>query len=70
MEPNISEEHMSPSSVSNSKPRKKLTEAGGKLILLSASAYFFDPEDGGNMFLQNIMFSLNYTVLQPRRLYA
>jgi hypothetical protein len=64
---------MSPGS--KSKPRKKLAEAGGKLILLPVSAYFlhgllFDPEDGSNMFLQNIVFSLNYKVLQPRRLYA
>jgi hypothetical protein len=26
----------------------------------------FDPEDGGNMFLQNIRLSLNYVALQPK----
>jgi hypothetical protein len=27
--------------------------------------FLFDPEDGGNMFFQNIDLSLNYTVLNP-----
>lgn len=30
----------------------------------------FDPEDGGNMFIRNVGFSPNYTVLQPRRPYS
>jgi hypothetical protein len=30
----------------------------------------FNPEDGGNMFLQNIRLPLNYLVLQPRRPYS
>jgi hypothetical protein len=28
---------------------------------------FFDPEDGGNIFLRNSGFSTNHTVLQPSR---
>jgi hypothetical protein len=44
-----------------------------KLSLLPASAGFllgllFDPEDGGNVLLRNMVFSPNYTELQPRRL--
>lgn len=42
-----------------------------KTILFSASAhllpvFIFDPEDGGERFLLNIVLSLNYITLQPR----
>jgi hypothetical protein len=33
-------------------------------------AYFFNPEDEGNVFLRNVGLSLNYTVLQSRRPYT
>jgi hypothetical protein len=52
-----------PSSGSKSKPNTKPAEAGGKLRLL------FVPEDGSNMFLQNIRLSLNCMSLKPRRPY-
>jgi hypothetical protein len=29
-------------------------QAGGKLCSLVCGTYFFDPEDGGEMFLQNV----------------
>jgi hypothetical protein len=31
------------------------------------TALLFDPEDGSDMFLQNIRLSLNYMALQPRK---
>jgi hypothetical protein len=31
---------------------------------------FFDPENGGGMFLRNVGFSPDYTELQPRRYYS
>jgi hypothetical protein len=45
----------------------------GGISFLYASAdfllgLFFEPEDGGNMFLQNMKLSLNNTALQPGRL--
>jgi hypothetical protein len=34
-------------------------------------AYFFDPEDGGDMFLRNVGWHpTDYTVLYPRRWYS
>jgi hypothetical protein len=54
-------------------PSKKPEEAGSKqLSLLLASVCFmlgllFYSKDGGDMFLQNVWFSPNYTLLQPRR---
>jgi hypothetical protein len=47
-----------PSSGLKSKPSKKPAEAGRKLR-------FFNPEDGANMFVQNVRFCLQYMVLQP-----
>jgi hypothetical protein len=39
--------------------------------LVSCSAYFFDSEDGGDMFLQNVGCHLtDYKALYPRRLYS
>jgi hypothetical protein len=53
-----------PSSGSKSKPSKKPEEAGDKLSETPASAgffsgLFFDPQDGGAMFLLNVGMSLN-----------
>jgi hypothetical protein len=44
---------------SKSKPSNK-PDVGMLLGLL------FNPEDGGNMFLQHINLSMNYMVLEPR----
>jgi hypothetical protein len=33
-------------------------------------ALVFDPEVGGDMFLQNVGLSVNYMTLQPRRMYC
>jgi hypothetical protein len=38
------------------------------LTLVSLPAYFFDPENGGNIFLLNV--STDYTALYPRRWYS
>jgi hypothetical protein len=64
-----------PSSGSKNKPSKKPTEADRKLSLLPVSAdfllgLFFSPQDGGDIILRNARLSLNYTALQPRRLYS
>jgi hypothetical protein len=37
-----------------SRPSKKLAEVGGKLSLLRL---LFDPENGGDIFLRNVLFS-------------
>jgi hypothetical protein len=63
-----------PSSALNSKPQR---EASGKMLLislLSTCVDFFpvlliDPEDGSDMFLQNIGLPLNYLALPPRSPY-
>jgi hypothetical protein len=61
------------SSGSKSKKRKKPAEVELSLLPTSASfllGLFFDPEYGGDMFLQNTGLSPNYTVLQPRSPYS
>jgi hypothetical protein len=40
--------------------------AGGKL-LVSFSAYLFDPEDGGDMFLRNVVTSQNMILFKIRK---
>jgi hypothetical protein len=44
-------------------------KAGGKQSLAGfLLGLFFDPEDGGDMFLRNVdSFSTDYTALHPRR---
>jgi hypothetical protein len=69
-----------PSSGLKSKSSKKLTETDGKLRSFhlklqpvsdgSLLGIFFGPQDGGDMFLQYIGLSPNYTALQPRKLYT
>jgi hypothetical protein len=48
---------------SKNKPRKIQREAGSKQVVL-----FFDPEDGGEIFMRDIRcFSTGYTVIYPRK---
>jgi hypothetical protein len=56
-----------PSSGLNSTSYRKSEEADNKLSL---PCLLFNNEDGCNMFLSNIRLLLNYTGLQPRRLYS
>jgi hypothetical protein len=60
-----------PSSESGSKPSKKPARSRRQTTLLLLPGFLLgllsDPEDGGDMFLQNARLSPNYTALQPRR---
>jgi hypothetical protein len=56
---NVSEEHIT----SIFRWKRLLPSSDGFLLAL-----FFNPEDGGNMFLRNVSFFPNYTVLQLRKL--
>jgi hypothetical protein len=47
---------------SKSKLKNKPAEEGVKVS--------FNPEDGGSILLRNVGLSLNYVVLQPRRLHC
>jgi hypothetical protein len=58
--------------MSKSKQGMKLIVGGGKQIFPSASdgcflRLLFEPEDGGDMSLRNVVFSPKYTALQPGR---
>jgi hypothetical protein len=61
-----------PSSWQRINRAEKSVKAGGKLSHLFHSGFlfslFFDPEDGGDMFVRNIgLLSTDYTTLFPRR---
>jgi hypothetical protein len=55
-----------PSSGSTSKTSKKPVRSTCQTEL----GLHISPEDGGNIFLQNISLSLNYMALQPKRSYS
>jgi hypothetical protein len=44
-------------------------QLAASFTLVPSSGSLFDPEDGGDMFLQSVVFSTDYTELQPGRLY-
>jgi hypothetical protein len=51
--------------------RKNRLSLPTAFTLVSCSAYFFDPEDWGDMFLRNVGWrSTDYTALYPRRWYS
>jgi hypothetical protein len=58
-----------PFSGSKIKPNNKSAEADGKLNYPPFTGFFFgvffDPENGGDMFLRNVGLSPNYTALKP-----
>jgi hypothetical protein len=60
-----------PSLRSESKLSKVPAETCGKRLTPASvgfmSGLFFDTEDGGDMFLRNVVISPNYTAIQPYR---
>jgi hypothetical protein len=56
-----------PSSQLKSKPNEKSAEAAYKLSICFC---LFNRGDGGPIFRRNVELFLNYTVLQPRKLYS
>jgi hypothetical protein len=60
-----------PSSGSKNKPSRNQLCLPPAFTLVSCSAYFFDPENGGDMFLRKVSwFSTDYMVLYTKRHYS